>query len=80
MTLSKVVGIKEAAALTGLSAHELRAGAKSGKYPAMRAGGPHGRLLFDIERLFARMQELMEANMKAADDEDKAGQVRKIEA
>lgn len=73
-----VVKLKEAAELTGLSLHELRTGANSGKYPAMRVGGPHGRILFDLDLLNARITELMEQNCKH-DESRLQGCIRKID-
>ena len=49
--MKRVLTIKEAATATGLSECELRRGAKSGTYPAMRAGGPNGKFLFDLSLL-----------------------------
>lgn len=51
MMQNKLVGIEEAARITGLSEYELRTGAISGKYPNMRAGGKHGKILFEINLL-----------------------------
>ena len=46
-----IENLKNAAQIVGLSAWELRTGARSGKYPAMRVGGPRGRMVFDIDML-----------------------------
>lgn len=60
--MRKVLTIKEAAAATGLAEWELRQGAKSGKYPAMRAGGPNGKFLFDVELLEQAITRIMLEN------------------
>lgn len=60
---SKIIGIKEAAELTGLSQWELRQGAKQGKYPCLRVGSKNGKLLFNIELLMARIDKIMERNL-----------------
>lgn len=64
-----IENLKKAAEIVGLSPWELRTGAISGKYPAMRIGGPHGRIVFDIDMLNARIGKLMEANMKPTEYE-----------
>ena len=61
---SKVVGIKDAAIKTGLSEWELMQGAKSGKYPHMRAGGSRGKYLFNIDMLTERIDEIMMENCR----------------
>lgn len=72
-----VVKLREAAALTGLSYNELRTGALSGKYPAMRVGSQHGRILFDMDMLNAQITEIMEQNCKQFET-DLSGKIRKI--
>lgn len=57
--MGKRVGLIEASAITGLSKHELRTGALSGKYPYYRIGQARGRMLFDIDLLEERIRELM---------------------
>ncbi len=54
----------DAAKMTGLSIWELRTGAISGKYPYFRVGGPHGRLIFDIDLIEERIEELMRRNVR----------------
>lgn len=56
--------LKDAAKAVGLPVWELRTGFLSGKYPGMRVGGPHGKIIFDVDLLNRRIGELMEANMK----------------
>lgn len=72
--------LKQAAVETGLSEWELYNGAKSGKYPAMRAGGPRGRWIFDLDLLEARIKELMEQNMKQEPSQmaEEYGKLRRI--
>lgn len=62
--MGRLALLKQAAAEKGISGWELYNGAKSGKYPAMRLGGPRGRWAFDLDLLDARIKELMEQNMK----------------
>ncbi len=59
--------LKDAAKAVGLPEWELRTGFLSGKYPGMRVGGPHGKIIFDIGLLNQRIGELMEANVKQQD-------------
>ena len=77
--MRKVLTIREAAAATGLAIHELRQGARSGKYPAMRAGGPNGKLLFDAELLEQAIARLMLANTQVG-SEAQRGVIRPIDA
>lgn len=60
----KIVLLKQAAKITGLSEHELYNGARGGKYPSFRLGGKRGRWAFDIELLEKRIKELMLQNVK----------------
>lgn len=64
-----IEGLKTAAKIVGLTPWELRTGAISGKYPAMRVGGPHGRIIFDIDLLNARIGQLMQANVQPTERE-----------
>jgi len=66
--MRKVLTIKEAVVATGLAIHELRQGARSGKYTAMRAGGPNGKLLFDAELLEQAITKIMLANTQTPVD------------
>lgn len=51
---------------------ELRRGAKTGKYPHYRIGGPNGKIIFDIDLLEKRIEELMLRNQKDDyEDEDR---------
>lgn len=56
--------LADAAKMVGLSEWELRTGALSGKYPFYRIGGQHGRMIFDIDLVEERIQELMKQNMR----------------
>ena len=50
--MSRVVSIKQASKLTGLSSYALRKGAIEGRFPSTRAGGvENGKILFDLELL-----------------------------
>jgi hypothetical protein len=77
--MRKVLTIKEAAAATGLAEWELRQGAKSGKYPAMRAGGPNGKFLFDLELLERAITRLMLENTRGNDEAMQGGGIRRVE-
>jgi len=71
--------LKQAAKETGLSEWELSAGARSGKYPAMRVGGNRGRWIFDIDLLNKRIQELMLNNLNSKEQEHNIyGKIRKV--
>jgi hypothetical protein len=76
--MRKVLTIKEAAAATGLAEWELRQGAKAGKYPAMRAGGPNGKFLFDLELLNQAITRLMLENTRGNDEALKEGVLRPV--
>lgn len=70
-TFIKVVGIKEASKIFGLSQWELRQGAKKGKYPAFRVGGKKGKLMFNVKLLKERIEQLMKQNLiEVAEDEE----------
>lgn len=78
--MARIALLKQAASEVNLSEWELYNGAKSGKYPAMRAGGERGRWIFDLDLLEARIKELMEQNMKQEPVQKTAeyGKLRKI--
>ena len=57
-----IVGVKRAAAITGLSEWELRLGARTGKYPYLRVGSKRGKILFNIELLNERINQIMMEN------------------
>lgn len=59
-------GLTEAAEHTGLSKWELRTGALSGKYPAMRIGGERGKLWFDLDLLDKAIERHMMENTQQA--------------
>lgn len=61
--MGKKVGINEASEITGLSRIELRKGAKLGKYPHYRVGGPRGKIIFDLELLNNQIEVLMLNNI-----------------
>lgn len=58
-----VKGIKETAAAVGLSVHELRKGAKAGRYPFFLCGSKY---MFDTALVEAAMREQMYANQEEA--------------
>lgn len=64
-----IEGLKKTAQIVGLTPWELRTGALTGKYPAMRVGGSRGRIVFDIDLLNARIGQLMESNVRPAKNE-----------
>ena len=70
-------GLKAAAAHCGLSVWELRAGALSGKYPAMRIGGARGKFWFDLELLDAAIEKIMLQNL-ATEPEPQRGVIRHV--
>lgn len=55
--------MKETAAITGLSTHELRLGAIQGRYPFVYCGN---KRMFDPEMIRQVLLEQMHANMLAA--------------
>jgi len=72
-------GLKEASAHTGLTIHELRAGALSGKYPYMRIGGQKGKFWFDFDLLDSAIERHMLNNAAHVEPEARLGTVRPIE-
>jgi hypothetical protein len=71
--------LKQAAKVTGLSAHELRTGAKSGRYPHVRVGNSkRGKILFDIDLLNAHLKKSMEESVKTDEPQKTYGELRKI--
>lgn len=64
--MGKKATLKEAARILGppFTETELRRGALQGKYPFMRVGGPRGKIIFDMELLEDRIQDLMNGNLK----------------
>lgn len=71
-----MVTINQAAEITELSRRELRTGVLSGKYPAMRVGGEHGKFLLDIDLLNERITELMKENCNQQKPD--SGHIRRI--
>lgn len=77
--MSRMIGISEAHEITGLSKHELRTGAISGKYPRIRAGGSKGKILFDIQLLQEHIRKLMQqSTMREETNINCYGTLRKI--
>ena len=68
--------LQQAAVHTGLSAWELRTGALSGKYPAMRIGGPRGKFWFDFELLDKAIEAHMVVNTMPSESESKIRAIR----
>ena len=61
----RLLTVKEASAITGLTECELRLGAKQGRYPFIRTGkgGAKAPYLFDIDLLNKAIKNLMEQNI-----------------
>jgi excisionase family DNA binding protein len=73
MVMKRVLTIKEAVAITGLSDYAIRQGIRQGKLPACQLGGKRGRYLIDSEALFNAIQNLCIANIqREPDDPDEA--------
>ncbi len=68
--MAKMVLLQEASNVTGLSQWELRTGALSGKYPAMRIGGSRGKIVFDLDMLWEHIRSMMLENIKPKESED----------
>ena len=58
-----LLNVKEAAKELGISTHELRTGAKVGRYPFLLNGN---KRLFDVEEVRAEMKRQMYANQEEA--------------
>jgi hypothetical protein len=71
-------GLREAAAIVGLTVSELRCGAISGRYPHMRLGASgRGKMLFDLDLLEQAIKARMMANV-VADEPSQTGKIRRI--
>jgi hypothetical protein len=74
----KRAGLREAAAIVGLSVSELYRGARSGRWPCMRLGDERGKLWFDIAMLNAAIEREMLANM-VVEEQPMLGKIRRVE-
>ena len=61
--MTKMVGIKEAAKIVGISEWELARGARAGDYPHIKIGEGRGKYLFNIDLLNETLVERALANM-----------------
>lgn len=68
--MNKLVNIREAANLTGLSFYALRLGVKSGRFPVTRAGSSSGKLLFDPDLLQQVLRQELTANIRFEDEDE----------
>jgi hypothetical protein len=73
----KRAGLREAAAIVGLSVSELYRGARSGRWPCMRLGGARGKLWFDIAMLNAAIEREMLANV-VTEEQPTLGRIRRV--
>lgn len=71
-------GLTEASEYTGLTKWELRTGALSGKYPAMRIGGERGKLWFDFDLLDKAIERLMMENTQPAAPVESFARIRAV--
>jgi excisionase family DNA binding protein len=78
--MGRRVGIKEAAAITGLSEYTLRSGIKQNRFPHIRTGLGSGKFLLDIELMEEYLrQEAKDNTMPAAQSNViHYGQLRRI--
>lgn len=75
--MGKKVGIKEAAAITGMSINFYYVGSRAGTIPHIKAGN---RYIFDIELLedFLRKEALKNVRQEPQAEPTKYGQLRRI--
>lgn len=76
--MARMIGINEAHEITGLSKHELRTGAISGKYPHIRAGGSRGKILFSADLLQEQILKLMQESTQTTPEMPQYGKLRKL--
>ena len=62
--MQRMVNIKEASKLTGLSIWEIKRGCRDGDYPYIRIGEGRGKFLFDIDLLKEEITRRLMANMQ----------------
>ena len=62
--MTKMVPLKEAAQLTGLSTSELGRGARAGIYPCIKVGVGRGKYLFNMDLLQAELERKALSNMQ----------------
>lgn len=78
--MARRVNLKAAAKATGLSLHELRSGARAGRYPHMRVGNPKtGRIIFDLDILENHLRKMTLDSLKTG-TEPEYGVLRRVEA
>jgi len=65
--MAKRVGVVEAARILGISEYSIRAGIRSGGYPALRVGKSGGKILIDLEQLDAFLKCEATKNVKTED-------------
>lgn len=63
---SKLIGVKEASELTGLSVTTLRRGAHSGRFKHTRTSTKHSKIMFHEASLLKALQDEMSKKTKKA--------------
>jgi len=72
--MTKIVTIKQAAEVTGLSVWELRQGFKAGRYPGLRVGNSKkGKIIFDLDILDEHIKNMMLASVKPKEPQKNNG-------
>ena len=65
--MKKMLTVKEAVKVTGLSEWELKRGFAAGIYPHIRIGQGRGKFLVDIELLQETLREMSEKSLKSTE-------------
>ena len=76
--MHKMLPLKEAAALIGISAWELARGARAGIYPHIKIGEGRGKYLFNVELLLKELDRMALSNISKPEDNVTPFGIRRI--
>jgi hypothetical protein len=67
--MKKMITVKEAASVSGLSEYEIRIGLKQGRFPYYAVGNKGKKFLLDCELFLETLKNISMDNMQAAKEE-----------
>jgi hypothetical protein len=67
--MKKMITVKEAALISGLSEYEIRIGLKQGRFPFYAVGNKGKKYLIDCELFLETLNEIVLNNMQSAKEE-----------
>ena len=67
--MKKMISVKEAALISGLSEYEIRIGLKQGRFPFYAVGNKGKKYLLDCELFLETLNNISLSNMQAAKEE-----------